>query len=245
MIKNHNYNLLKEQAIELRKRGLSYGEISKKIKVAKSTLSLWLKEVALTAEQKKKLYTKQAFALNLGPNSQKNRRQREIDVLTKDAMAEVDSVIPLDVYRFFGVALYWAEGSKTRMLNMTNSDPNLILFWVKWLEKIFKIQSKTLKARLNIYPQQSEQQIKEFWSDLTGIPVASFGKSYVKPFSTNYQKNNLYYGTIRIEVPKSTDLRYRVYGWLQVMMKDVAPEISRVEKKWEKLRNVSRPVNLV
>ncbi len=245
MAKSKEYNLLKIEATKLRKLGLSYGNISKKLKVAKSTLSLWLKDVELTATQKKELYTKQAFALNLGPNSQKNRRQREVEAIVKEAAKEVDSIVSLDVYRFFGVALYWAEGSKKMMFNMTNSDPNLVLFWVRWLDKIFKIKPKTLKARLNIYPQQSEQQLKEFWSELTGMPTDNFGKSYIKPVNKNYKKNNLYYGTIRIEVPKSTDLRYRVYGWLKVIMKDIAPEVTKVEQKWEKLRNNSRPINLV
>ena len=45
-------NLLKEKrrAIQLRKQGQTYGEIVKQIKVAKSTLSLWLREVEVPEE---------------------------------------------------------------------------------------------------------------------------------------------------------------------------------------------------
>jgi hypothetical protein len=245
MDKNRDYKLLKAEAAVLRKQGLSYGEIRSKLMVSKGTLSLWLKTVKLTSEQRQRLYTKQTLALNTGPQSQKNRRQREIDGIIKLAKAEIKFPISLASYRLFGAALYWAEGSKNQMFNITNSDPNLILFWVRWLSKIFKLPAKELKARLNIYPQQNETQLKKFWSDLTGIPLKNFGKSYVKPVSKNFKKNNLYYGTIRIEAPKSTDFRYRVYGWLKVVLEDIAPKVAVIEKKWEKLRAVSKPVNLV
>ena len=118
------------------------------------------------------------------------------------------------------------------------------MFWIKWVEKIFKIPPYKLTVRLNIYPQQSERNIKKFWSDLTKIPVANFGKSYVKPLSTNYKKNNLYYGTLRIEVPKGTDYRHRVYGWTQAILKNIAPQVKLIEKRWQKLRNVAKPINL-
>lgn len=52
----------KLNAIELRKQGLSYREIRKSINVSKSTLSLWLKDIELTEQQKKRLTRLQATA---------------------------------------------------------------------------------------------------------------------------------------------------------------------------------------
>jgi len=40
------------QAVELRKQGLSYNQITKIVPVSKSTLSLWLKDVGLTEEHR-------------------------------------------------------------------------------------------------------------------------------------------------------------------------------------------------
>jgi transposase len=48
----------KETAIELRKQGYSYSEILKKVPVAKSTLSLWLRSVGLAERQKQRLTEK-------------------------------------------------------------------------------------------------------------------------------------------------------------------------------------------
>ena len=143
-----------------------------------------------------------------------------------------------------GTALYWAEGSKGKTFEITNSDPYLILFMVRWVNSIFKVPAKDLKARLNIYPQQNDLTIKRFWSDLTGVPLNNFGKTYVKPLSKGYKKNNLYYGTIKIYVPKSTDRKYMVFGWINKILKDMDPRVKFVERKWESFTKISRPVNL-
>jgi len=47
---------LKLKAQKLRKRGLSVKEIEKKLKVSRSSVSLWIREVKLTKKQLKKLY---------------------------------------------------------------------------------------------------------------------------------------------------------------------------------------------
>lgn len=86
--------------------------------------------------------------------------------------------------------------------------------------------------------------MKKFWSDLCGIPLKNFGKSYIKPSNKNYKKNNLYYGTIKIRVPKSTDLRIRVFGWTQKVLEEISPHTILIQKKWERLKNIERPVNL-
>jgi hypothetical protein len=113
-----------------------------------------------------------------------------------------------------------------------------------WIEKVFGIKRIFLRAWLNIYPQQNEKEIKQFWSDLTGIPIGNFGKSYVKPFSTGYKKNDLYYGTIRIEVQKSGNYTHRIYGWTQAVLEYEDKKVKNIERKWIKLTRNNRPVNL-
>src|SRR3989338_516629 len=56
-ISKRHWNL-KEKAIRLRKKGLSYKEILQKIPVCKSTISLWVRDVVLTKEQHKRLWEK-------------------------------------------------------------------------------------------------------------------------------------------------------------------------------------------
>ncbi|HBT81714.1 hypothetical protein A3B26_02650 [Candidatus Giovannonibacteria bacterium RIFCSPLOWO2_01_FULL_48_47] len=205
---------------------------------------MWLKGVKLKPEHRARLYTKQIQILSRGPQSQKERRAREIKEIVKEASNEIKLPLSSEAHRLIGVGLYWAEGSKGKMFQITNSDPYLILFMVRWIEKIFSISVETLRARLNIYPQQGDLKIKKFWSNLTGIPLKNFKKSYIKPLSTGYKKNNLYYGTIRIEVPKSANFVCKTFGWVQGLLADIKPQVDFVQKKWRHLSKVPRPVNL-
>ena len=161
-----------------------------------------------------------------------------------ESARDITLPLSLESLRLMGAALYWAEGSKTGMLQFTNSDPHLILFFVRWVDLMFQLKAHTLKGRLNIYPQQNEKAIKKFWSELTGIPLEHFGKSYVKPLSKNYKKNNLYYGTMRVEVPKSVNLKHRTFGWVQTALSSIAGEAAKTQKRWQSLTEVVRPVNL-
>jgi len=238
------YYQLKKKVVALRKKGLSYGEIKKEINVSKSTLSFWLKTISLTPQQKKRLYTKKILVLSRGPQSQKERRIREIAKIIDEAEKEIQTPLSFDVYRLLGAALYWAEGSKTKNFEITNSDPEFILFMVKWFEKIFSVLPNQLKVNLNIYSQQNDQELKSFWSQLTGIPLENFGKSFINPVNKGYKKNNLYYGTVRIYVSKGTNFRHRVYGWIKAALKDIVPQIELVRKEWKSLKETPRPINL-
>lgn len=237
-------NPLKTKAVKLRKTGLSYGEIKKILNISKATLSFWLKDVPLTEDQRSRLYTKQVLILSRGPQCQKERRKREIDKILEDSEKEVKFPLSDEAFRLFGAALYWAEGSKTTGLKITNSDPYLILFMVRWLKKVFGFLPKDLKAWLNIYPQQNDLEIKQFWSQLTGIPVEKFGKSFIKPLNKNYKKNTLYYGTISVMAPKATDIRYKIFGWVKSAMKDINKKTELTQREWKKLAETSRAVNI-
>lgn len=235
---------LKERAILLRKRGKSYGEIKQEIPVAKSTLSTWLKSVPLAQKHRKRLYTKRIRALNLGPQSQRERRSREVSEIIKKAKGEGLFLKTKESYALFGAALYWAEGSKSNGFAITNSDPCLIVFTVQWLRSILGILPERLTLTLNLYPQQDEVKLKKFWSEITGVPLQNFRKSFVKPPNKHYKKNTLYYGTCKLRVSKGTDLRYRIFGWIQGFLEDLHPELESAQKRWGGLREVQRPSNM-
>jgi len=244
MKEDKNYPKLKRQAITLRKKGWSYGEISKELSISKSTVRLWCVDVLLNKKDKDRLYTKQVMLLARGSQSQRERRKREIAKIVKEAEKEIQSPLFWDAYQLFGAALYWAEGSKTKHFSVCNSDPHFILFMVNWFERVFGVPPKLLKVHLNIYPQQNEQKIKKFWSDLTGIPLENFGKSFIKPLNKGYKKNNLYYGTAKIRVSSGTDMRHRTFGWIKAILSDIDPRVRLAQKEWKSLKEVPRPVNL-
>src|SRR3989338_11595973 len=101
----------KEKVRELRKKGFSYGEISKKTGTSKSTVKYWCGDIRLSKKDHARLYTKQILMLSKGPSSSHNRREKEVEKITKDAEKEVSLSVASDTYKLFGAALYWAEGN--------------------------------------------------------------------------------------------------------------------------------------
>ncbi len=223
---------------------MSYGEIRKETGMAKSTLSFWLKNIKLSKKHLDRFYNKRIRNLSLGAESQRERRNREVEEILRQAQKEIKFPVSQNALKLIGASLYWAEGSKGKMFNFTNSDPFMILFIVEWIKKILDVKPEYLKAKLNIYPQQNDNKIKQFWSTLTGIPVENFGKSYIKPLSSGYKKNNLYYGTIRVTIPKSTDINYRIFGWVKSMIREIAPDVEMTKERWKILEKTERPANL-
>ena len=72
-----------------------------------------------------------------------------------------------------------------------------------------------------------------------------FGKSFVKPLSTGFKKNNLYYGTIKIEIPKSINIKHRIFGWVSAVLKE-SIKAGLAERRWQPLRTARLiPVNLI
>ncbi len=222
---------IKKEAKKLRLQGWSYRRIGNKIGVPKSTLSTWLKKVPLLSKFRERLYTKQVEMITRGEYSQKNRRAKEVIEIIKHAKIHIPKVLEYETYRFIGVALYWAEGTKKGLFEITNSDPKLILFMIKWINKIFNIPSNKLRARLNIHKNQTEEKIIEFWSKLCGIPKKNFSKSFIKPANKNYKKNILYYGTIKITIEKSTDLKYTTLAWLDSLLPNISKKVELISEQ--------------
>lgn len=91
----------KEKAISLRKQGLSYSEILKRIPIAKSTLSLWLHNIGLSKKQYQRLTEKKLAAMRRGARRKHEIKVEKIIKIKKSARQEVKKLIstPLMVNR--------------------------------------------------------------------------------------------------------------------------------------------------
>ena len=217
----------KELVRNLRKQGLSYREIREKIKftIAKSTISNWCKDIELTVEQKDrldKLFQDGSYKGRLlGAKTIQTKRALEIKRIKEKASQEI---LPLSENEFWiaGLMLYWAEGDKKHKVGISNSDPELIRFMMRWFRRICGVSDNRFKVHLNIHSGQNENEIKKFWSKVIGLPVSQFGKSYIKKEGTGYRKNILYNGTIKISICDK-NLLYKVLGWIEGVVKKIGP----------------------
>ena len=125
---------LKSKARKLRTRGLSIKEIEKKLKVSRSSVSLWVRDVKLTKKQIEKLYVNKKTGSLKGSYIaaiNKIKRKKELTkTMMEDGEKEVGNISNRDKF-ITGIAMYFAEGTKnSNNVSFSNSDPRSIKFMV-------------------------------------------------------------------------------------------------------------------
>ncbi len=218
MSKTKEYN----KAIQLRKKGKSIKAIAKNLNVSQGSVSIWCKDIKLTSKQIEKLEEnkrKGGYKGRLkGAQIQKERKEKNIERFKKEGK---DKVGKLSFKEFFiaGIGLYWGEGTKKGRLQITNSDPEIIKFFISWVNVFFNISKKDLILYITVNEMHKErvEEIKKYWSNLLNIPLSQFGKT-VLILSKNkkrYSNFKLHHGTLRVTVRKSTNIRRIVEGSIE------------------------------
>lgn len=218
---------LKLKAIGLRKKGLSYSEILKKIKVSKSSLSLWLRSVGLTKRQKQRLTDKKWASIRKGWDKWRNQRIKKTQIVNDEAINEIKKTKKnKEKLWLMGIMLYWAEGAKEKPyklgqpVSFSNSDYRMIKIYLKWLKKSLKIPEDRIKIDIYIHENNIYRikEVRSFWSKVTGFPIKKFGKIYFKKHkikTLRKNRENNYYGLLRIKISKSTYINRRIAGWIE------------------------------
>jgi len=199
-----------------RRKGWSYDEIKKELGVAKSTVSLWCQDIVLSPIHRARIERKRRENPHLGGIANHIKREKEIRSIVANAAKEI-TAMDLDAFRIAGATLYWAEGAKTEGASLSNSDPKIIEFIIRWLNSVFNIHPRNLAASLHIHYGDDDKRIKRYWSSLTNIPLTNFGKSFIKPKGTGHRTHILPNGIIRIRIKGrgSEDLRHRILAWTE------------------------------
>jgi hypothetical protein len=212
---------IKNKAIQLRKDGLSYKEIQSIISVSKSTLSNWVARLELTQEQTQRLSDKVRVGRELSrfkaSESHKKKRLARESSVTKEAAEEFDMHTEDSLF-LTGIALYWAEGGKkSKIFQFVNSDPEMILLMVKWVEKFLKIPKNLLKYRLFIHKPYADENCEEFWSAKIGIDRQIFSKTIYKPTQHDVKKNPMYKGCLAVTITKINTF-YKIMTWQKLLI---------------------------
>ena len=224
---------LKEKARELRKSGFPINQIKDELKLSKSTVSFWCRDIVLTKEQYKKIKKEHIFKTQkgrlIGAQMNKNKRLnaiKEADILGKKLIKKISKRELL----LIATALYWSEGSKSERTSgfiFVNSDPEMILLMKLFLVNILNIPKKDIVCSIQIN-RIHEKRIKivlNFWKKLLNLPDNQFRKPYYvnTKVSKIYQNYENYYGICRLLVRKGMNLKYRMLGLIKAVKGDVLP----------------------
>jgi hypothetical protein len=214
----------KTRAIELRKQGKTYTEILGTVRVAKSTLGLWLKEAKLSKSENQKFTLAKKLASLRGGHAKKRQRIDRQNKILFTAKSDIMAISKRELF-LIGVIMYWAEGAKEKAdkpgsaLEFSNMDSRMILIFLVWLRKVCEIDKNMVI--FNIFLHESHmgraEEVRSYWSKVTGYSVSNFRTIYWKRNKLrNTKRKNIgekYYGVLKIKVRSSSSLVRKIAGW--------------------------------
>lgn len=199
----------REQARRLRARGLTMKAIAEQLGVSKSSVSLWTRDLLE--------YVPHRRGARKTPHPHQLRRLREIDSLRHEGYARV-GLLTNHAFLVAGTALYAAEGSKTDgAVVLPNTDPRMIVFFLRWLRHFFDIDEARLRVRLYLHEGLDLAAAVAFWSDLTSIPPCQFGKPYRAAADPTVRNTKHLMGCPAITYSCSTTHR-RIMGLVEALL---------------------------
>lgn len=188
----------KNKAIELRKQGMTYSEITQIVPVSRGLLSYWFKDLEFSREEKegiaKRLVDRRGKGmLKSAATNRQSRLNREI-VAFEDAK-KIFKEMQTDHRFLIGITLYWAEGAKRHNnFQFVNSDPDMVVFMYNWIQKYLKVDSDRIKCRLFIHRVPGYENIEMFWAGKLGVNPSLFHRTIYKPTKRIIKKNPDYKG---------------------------------------------------
>ncbi len=179
-MKSQWYNL-KDSAIKLRKQGASLRDVEAKLKISKSTLSYWFKDVLLTSRQKAKLLKNWEQALGkarkkavLWHNAQKQARIAEAKRQALETLGKIN-ISQKHVLDLALAMLYLGEGAKTTPETILgSSNPMILKFFIKALWLTYNLENSKIRCELHLRADQKVTSVKRYWSKELGIPLKNF-----------------------------------------------------------------------
>lgn len=175
---------LREKAIKLRILGYSLQEIKNKCGISKSTASHWVRHVKLNREAQLRLSNRIKIGQMKTKESKRIKREQLLNSFRKEAQEEMKEIYENRcVIKLICAILFWCEGNKntTTQIKFTNSDPEMIKYFLWLLRKGFRTDKSKFRALVHLHEYHDEAVQIDFWSKLTKIPKNQFYRSYRKP----------------------------------------------------------------
>ena len=214
-------NIRKEKAFVLRKKGYSYNMISDQLRISKSTLSCWFKEVLFTPNKQV------VERIKRGPfksgQIRHNQRVKDIAKIKRLAKEELGRLTKRDLW-MLGLGLYIGEGSKAyETVQIINSDPNIVKLAIRWFNDICGVGKDNIAITIHLYPDNNEKECVGYWRKITRLPMKQFRKTQVdkRINKSNNKRRKLPYGTVLLSIISNgnpdfgVNLHRRIMGWIE------------------------------
>ncbi len=170
----------KEKAREMRADGKSYSEIKNVLRVSKSSLSVWLRDMPLSAEQMRMVRDFNPRRIERYRATMEAKRQMRLERAYEKAAQNIGTMSEREIF-LAGLFLYWGEGAKTMRgtLMVSNTDPDALRFFLRWLD-YFGVDRSRVRIKLQLYVDMNIRKETGFWAKTLGVSTSQFRKPYIK-----------------------------------------------------------------
>ncbi|MFI0934749.1 hypothetical protein ACH4RG_23890 [Streptomyces sp. NPDC021019] len=205
------------KARELRLQGMTYDQIQVELGCSKGSISLWVRD--LPKPERRRTREESSAIGRRGWEATLQRRDTERRAMKGKAAGEVGEMTDRELF-LLGVALYWAEGSKSKpyrtqeRVTFVNSDPGMIEVFLAWL-RLLGVPQERLRFHIHIHETADITAAERYWITLTGAAPSAFGKTSLKRHSPKTNRKNIgdnYRGCLSVRVLKGADLYRRIEG---------------------------------
>jgi transcriptional regulator with XRE-family HTH domain len=160
-----------EQARAMRAEGMTLVEIAEALGVAKSSVSLWVRDVVFTPRPRQR-------PTFVAPNRLHIAKLAEIEACDGEGRERI-GVLSDDAFLAAGAALYAGEGTKRDgQVCFANSDAAMMRFFAAWFRRYFEIDEARLRVRVYLHQGLDLDAAHAHWSDVTGVPLEQFRAPY-------------------------------------------------------------------
>ena len=161
---------LQAQARVLRADGRTLLDIATELGVAKSSVSLWVRDVAFEARGRRPSVDRRPHPQHLA----KVAEIAECDRLGRERIGTLSS----DAFLAAGTALYAGEGSKSDgKVTFANTNPEMMALFCAWLRRFFVIDESRVRARVYLHEGLDLDAAEAYWSSVTGVPRGQFNRA--------------------------------------------------------------------
>ncbi len=226
---------LRAKARELRAKGYTYVEIVSELGVAKSSVSLWTRDMPRAGRiSYQEIRQRNAASVSAFWADESPRREARRQAVSDAAAAEIGPLADREVI-IAGAIAYWCEGSKNKPYRrydnevaFINSDSKMILFFLRFLA-VVGIEPERICCRVSIHENADVAGAQRFWQQVTGLPADQFRRPTLKRHNPKTIRKNTgddYHGCLIIRVRKGGELYRQIEGWASaVMVVPAEPEL--------------------
>jgi transcriptional regulator with XRE-family HTH domain len=176
-----------EQARVLRARNMTLQDIATELGVAKSSVSLWVRDVPFTP-------SKRRTGPHRRPHPAHEAKLAQIAQCDAEGIARI-GMLDDPAFLAAGVALYAGEGSKRDgAVKFANTDHRMMSFFCAWLRRFFTVDEARLRAQVYLHQGLDLDAAEAHWCVVTGIPRAQFLAPYRAVADPSIRRNKHEFG---------------------------------------------------